>query len=157
MVTAKFVSHYVLLNKNKLQIKKRSSGVGNSEFNTSGVWDFKLAFGQASGALGDFTHISLIVLWLLFLFYFIIFFSLLSTRAASVPDLLCNAVTQGFETSPGTESPLPGLLGTLVALTSGTNHPRAPRAALAGRKPKQTLYRSAQGRGEASEDTFSTL
>lgn len=93
MATEEFVSHCVLLNKNKTQ--KRSSGVGNLEFSTPGVWDFKLAFGQASGAIGDFTHISLIVLWLLFVFYFH-FPPLLSPWAESVPNLLCNAVTQGL-------------------------------------------------------------
>lgn len=110
----KFVSHYLLLSKKK-NIKK-SSVVGNLEFNTSIILVFNLAFGQGAEALTDFAHISLIALWLLFFF----FFFLLSTLLVSVPNLLRNDVTQGLGTSPGTnyQPPPPTATGRLVALTS---------------------------------------
>jgi len=53
--------------------------VGNSEFNTSSILDFNSAFGQGAEALTEFTHISLIVLWLPFFFFFCLhYYSLFS-------------------------------------------------------------------------------
>lgn len=102
----------------------KSSVVGNVEFNASRVLDFNLAFGQGAEALMDFTQISLIVLWLPSLFF------LLSTLLMSVPNLLCNEVTQGLGTSPGTkrQPPPPTATGRLTALTS--QHPGLTRPEL---------------------------
>lgn len=92
--------------------------MGNSEFNTSSILDFNLAFGQGAEALMDFTPISLIVLWLPFFFSFFLPSTL--ENILSVPNLLRNEVTQGLGTSPGTnyQPPPPPATGRLVALTS---------------------------------------
>lgn len=128
----------------------KRSVVGNPEFNTSSILDFHLAFGQSAEALLDFTDISLMLSWLHDSPFFLYPPTpLLSALPVSVLNLLCNEVTQGLGTSPGTNhqglsASCDGQTRGSDFTTPGTNKHRATAAALARMKKATRLHVSAQ-------------
>lgn len=123
--TVKFVSHYLLLNANKIYIlfkkqcggKRRIQRVKGLGFQL-GIWP---GCRSTHGLYTDFSDSTMAPLS---------FFFLLSTLLMSVPNLLCNEVTQGLGTSHGTkcQPPPPTATGRLTALTS--QHPGLTRPEL---------------------------
>lgn len=158
MVTAKFVSHYVLLNKNKLQKKKKEQWGGKLGIQHIRSLGFQTGFWPSfRSTWGLHTYFSDSIMTSVFILFYFIFISFCLHEQRLFP-ICCvmqwpKVLKHPLEQSPHSQC----CWGHWWLWLQAPAIPEPPGQPWRGENPSRLSIGPPRAEGEASEDTFSTL